>query len=111
MNKALGKIEAIRVGLGGYQDVMFGVTFTLRGEAWGVSDFKGFWSPSQMKRSEHAQWTEEGRKEQIAGAFYWLDQLMADAKVTDAGKLVGKPIEATFDGMQLKSWRLLTEVL
>lgn len=64
-----------------------------------------------MKRSEHAQWTEEDRKEQIADAFYWLDQLMTDAKVTDANKLVGKPIEATFDGLQMKSWRLLTEVL
>lgn len=109
--RELGKIKSLRVGMGGYQDAMFGVTVELGGESWGVFDFKGAWSPSQMKRSEHAKWTDQERGEQILTAFVWLDQLLTDAKVSDAAKLAGKPVEVTFDGNMLKSWRLLTEVL
>jgi hypothetical protein len=31
--------------------------------------------------------------------------------VSSIDKLVGVPIEAEFDGMELKNWRILTEVL
>lgn len=107
----LGKIKAIRVGLGGYQDVMFGVSFDLGGEGWGCTDFKGMWSPSHMERSEHAKWTETDRREQILESFLWLDKLMFEAKVRDANKLVNVPIEAIFVSNTIKSWRILTEVL
>lgn len=111
METKLGRISALRIGLGGYQDVMFGISVNLGGDSWGVTDFKGFWSPAHMKRSDGAQWTEADRKAAILEAFLWLDQLMKNAKVTDANKLVGIPVEVTFDNMMLKSWRVLTEVL
>lgn len=111
MEKQIGKINLLKIGMGGYQDAMFGVSVDLNGPGWGVSDFKGFWSPSRMPRSEHAQWTEDDRKDSIAGTFYWLDRLMKDANVSDANKLVGKPVEATFENGRLVSWRILTEVL
>lgn len=111
MRKELGKINHLRIGMGGYQDCMFGISIDLGGEGWGVGDFKGFWSPARMKRSDNAQWTEADRDEEIVTTFRWLDALMAEAKVTDSNELVGIPIEATFDGMLLKSWRILKEVL
>ncbi len=111
MDKHIGKINFLKVGMGGYQDAMFGVTVDLTGPGWGVGDFKGFWSPSRMPRSEHAKWSDAKRKDAIADTFYWLDQLMKDANVSDANKLVGKPVEATFENGQLVSWRILTEVL
>ena len=32
----LGKIQEVKLGFGGYQEVMFGVSFTLGGSGWGV---------------------------------------------------------------------------
>jgi hypothetical protein len=109
--KRLAKIKSIRVGMGGYQEAMFGITFDLGGGCWGVGDFWGFWSPARMKRSEHAKWTEAERLGGISDAFIRLDQLLADAKVDDATKLAGVPIEVTLEGNTLKSWRVLKEVL
>lgn len=109
--KELGKIKSIRVGMGGYQDAMFGVTFDLGGDGWGVSDFWGFWSPSRMKHSEHCKWTEASRLQALTDAFVRLDSLMKSAKVNDSMKLAGIPIEVSFEGTTLKSWRILTEVL
>ena len=40
-----------------------------------------------------------------------LNALLQDAKVTHVGELVGVPVEVTFDGMTLQSWRVLKEVL
>lgn len=111
MDKRLGKIQAIHVGMGGYQDAMFGVSFTLGGEGWGVNDWWGFWSPSRMKRSEHCKWTEQERLDALTETFVRLDAVMNEAKVTEAHKLKGIPVEITFDGNTLSSWRVLTEVL
>lgn len=35
----LGKINKVKFGSGGYDDAMFGVTFDLGGQGWGVGDF------------------------------------------------------------------------
>lgn len=106
--KKLGRISNIRLGEGGYDDAMFGVSVTLSfGDSTGCGDFKGGWSAY----SKHAKYSEQAWEESHAEAYRWLRQLMADAKVRDFTKLNGIPVEATFDGMTLKSWRVLTEVL
>lgn len=109
--KELGKIKSIKIGHGGYQDAMLGVTFELGGESWGVQDFWGFWSPAIIKHDDRCKWTEDGRLSQIGKAMIKLDAMLVAAKVDDAAKLAGKPIEVIVDGTSLKSWRLLTEVL
>ena len=38
-------------------------------------------------------------------------ELLHQAKVDRVEKLVGKPVEITWDNHMLKSWRILTEVL
>lgn len=109
--KHLGKIRSLRIGLGGYQSMMFGITVALEFDNTYTTLFEGTWSPSQMERGEHAEWTEADRSNGITNAFYKLDLWLKQAKVNDAMKLVGIPIEVTCEGMRFKSWRILTEVL
>lgn len=110
--KELGRIQSIRVGHGGYQDAMFGATFTLGGKGWGVNDFWGMWSPALVPRTESAKWTEAERAAQFDELCRRLDGLLKEAGVNDVMKLVGQPVEITFKNYStLDSWRLLTEVL
>lgn len=115
MSIELGKIQSLRFGFGGYDDAMFGVSFTLGGESWGVSDFWGTWPPSH-KRSEHAKWSEADRINAVYDTQRRLEELMRAAKVKDLNDLVGIPVQCEFDGKsswgsRLSSWRVLTEVL
>jgi hypothetical protein len=111
VKKELGKIQAAEFGFGGRDDVMFGATFKLGGEAWAVQDFWGCWSPSQIKVTAHTRWTEPERDKWLAENARRIDKLLHDAKARRFSDLVGKPIEATFDCDLLKEWRILTEVL
>lgn len=106
---SLGKISAITIGNGGYQDAMFGVTIQLDTVDGSVTDFfPGAWS---TPIPPHAKWTEEDREKGIGIAFNRLRVIMYDAKVDDAYKLVGKPVEVEFRNQSLGSWRILKEVL
>jgi hypothetical protein len=109
METKLGRISKIRLGDGGYDDAMFGVSVTLSmdGGSTGVSDFKGAWAT----HPKHAKYSEEEWAAGHTEAYRWLRQLMRDAKVHDFADLQGVPVEVTIDGNTLKSWRILTEVL
>lgn len=105
MEKKLGKIQAVNLGL---SEGQLGLQFTLGDGSWGVcAQWKGAWH----KRSEQAKWTVEDQKRVLGETFLYLGDLLAAAKKKDVSELVGVPIEATFDGMMLKEWRVLTEVL
>lgn len=110
METRLGKIDSIRVGMGGYQDAMFGVTVSLSMKGSGVCDFKGMWGQS-VKVGDHTKWSEADRSKQFDEVMRWLDDQCRLAKVDDVMKLAGKPVEVTLEGNTLVSWRLLTEVL
>lgn len=111
-DKRIGKIESVRVGHGGYHDAMFGITFGLasKRDAWGVCDFWGAWS-QMVKHSEHCKWTEDDRRATVGDAFLRLDKLLIESKRSTVDQLVGVPVEVEFDGMTLKSWRVLTEAI
>jgi hypothetical protein len=100
----LGKIEKVEFG---FWDGRFGLRFTLTAGGWNVDDFWGGWA----SRPEHAQWTQAEQDAAIAAIWHRLIKLMGEAKVQDFSKLVGKPIMVTTEGMMLKSWRILSEVL
>jgi hypothetical protein len=104
----LGKITIAKFGKGGYQDAMIGLTVQLEGQNWGTADFKGFWAGS---RSKDAKWTEEDRKIRFGEAVIFMTELLTKAKKDDVSKLVGVPVEVTFENGKLESWRVLTEVL
>lgn len=107
MEKRLGKIRSVRFGSGGYDDAMFGFSFDLGGDGWGVGDFWGTWS----NRSEGAMWTIEDQNKHFLEAMLRVKSIMKDAKKDDFSKLSGVAIEVSFDGNILSSWRILTEVV
>jgi hypothetical protein len=111
IEKRLGKIAHITFGLGGYQDVMFGIHVTLEGEAWGVSSTKSAWDPARMERSKHAAWTEADRSEQLSEICRYTSHLLKSANKRHVSELKDIPIEATFEGNKLLHWRILEEVL
>ena len=110
MRKELGKIKSISIGYGGYQDCQFGVFIELGGKGWGVGDCRAYWGRA-IQWNKECKWTEEDRAQAFGEALAWLDDLIIQAKKRNATELVGIPVEVTFDGNMLKSWRILTEVI
>lgn len=111
MEKKIGKIEAVKFGLGGYQGCMIGLHVTLSSGGWGVGDSKAAWDAESIKWSENCKWTEEDRDKQYAEVMRYVSTLLKNAKVDTVDKLKGIPVEVTFDGNMLQEWRVLTEVL
>lgn len=108
IEKKLGKINRVKFGSGGYDDAMFGITFELGGQGWGVGDFWGTWTGDP---SPYAKWTKEDQLRIRGETMGKIMDLMQKAKVNDLNKLQGVPVEITFESMTLKSWRILEEVL
>ena len=111
MDKRLGKIESIYFGHTGYQEACLGLSVTLSGDGWGVGDSNSAWDANLIKHSDHCKWTEEDRDRQYAEIMHYISDLLRDAKVDRIERLKGKPVEAEFEGMTLKGWRILTEVI
>jgi hypothetical protein len=110
MNKILGKISGISFGLGGYQNVMMGLSVSLSGEGSVCSDFKGTWGLG-IEVNERTKWTEKDRSKHFDETVRYINKLLIDAKVEKIDQLRGIPVEIIYEGMTLKSWRILTEVI
>jgi hypothetical protein len=110
MRTEIGKIKKCKFGEGGYQEAMIGVSFELGSDkrSWGVSDFWGSWA---IERSDYCKWTEEDRIKQLGEVVMRLNKILRQAKVSSVDRLVGIPVEITFDGNLLKSWRVLEEAI
>lgn len=111
IDRKLGKIASAYVGLGGYQDCQLGVWFSFSGESLCVSSGLGEWSPKRIERTDSHKWTEADRDAAFARVMRYVDELLAQAKVERVEQLKGIPVEVTFDGNVISSWRVLTEVL
>ena len=110
MSKKLGKISSLRFGFGGYQNTQLGISIKITGETWGVCDFYGTWGP-KIKCTEHTNWTEQDRDAMYARTVRRIGELLIDAKVDCIRDLEGTPVEVEFEGQEMKSWRVLTEVI
>lgn len=108
MRKELGKIQAFDIGHGGYDGAMFGLSVTLGGQGWGVSDFDGTWSRDPDK---YCKWTKQDQLDCWSRMCQRVSNLMMKAKVTTTKDMVGIPVEVVFIGNKLESWRILEEVL
>jgi hypothetical protein len=108
VRKELGKISKARWGAGGYQDACIGLTleFSMKGSS--VGEFLGGW---MIERSDHCKWTEADRLQEIGKAGMKVAEILEAIHGNDVNDIVGTPVEVTFDGNRLHSWRLLTEVL
>lgn len=111
ITKKLGKIESVEYGHGGYQEGMIGISFQLSfGNGLGVGDFWGYWCFG-IEHDENCKWTEEERIKFLGETAMKISKLLLDAKVESVDELKGIPIEVSFEGFKMKSWRVLTEVL
>jgi len=111
LRKELGKISSIYFGLGGYQDACIGLNVSLSFNSSGVNDNKTAWDKNIIKCDDHCKWTEKDRSDQYAEIVSYVSDLLSQANKRKVEDLVGTPVEVMFDGMQLKSWRILTEVI
>jgi len=108
LRKELGKISSARWGMGGYQDAMIGLSLDFSMKGSGVGEFYGSWT---TKRDKYTKWSEENRLIEIGKAGMKVAELLELIGGTDVNDLVGTPVEITFDGNRLHSWRVLKEVL
>jgi hypothetical protein len=109
VRKELGKIQKFEIGIGGYDDAMFGLSVTLGGKnGWGVQDFNGTWT---REPDDRCKWTLEDQSKNWSDMCREVIKLMQQAKVNTAADMVGIPVEVIFDGNRLSSWRVLEEVL
>jgi len=107
----LGKIEKVNFGIDGYQGSCLGLFVTISCGSICVMNNKSMWDYNLVEYTEDCKWTEDDRDKEAIDIMKYISNLLQDAKVLTVDELKGIPIEATFDGMILKSWRILTEVL
>lgn len=103
----LAKIRSVKLGSGGYDGAMFGISFDLGGDGWCIGDFWGNWS----SYPKGAKYSEEDWAKHHTNAYLRLQKIMKEARVDYLDALNGKPVEVTIENNTLKSWRILTEVL
>jgi hypothetical protein len=110
--RVLGKITATRFGRGGYQDCQFGLEVALSSKSGDCLDFvSGGWDYEQISPTETSEWTEDDRATSMSSMCRSVSRILESARVSDVSGLKGKPVEIVFENNQLKSWRILTEVL
>lgn len=76
--------------------------------SWGCRDVL-YWQ--SIERTEHCQWSEEERLIGLGKNLMRVDAIIQSARKQRLADLSGVPIEATFEGRDLKRWRVLMEVL
>lgn len=106
--RKLGRIKRAVFGFGGYQDCCIGLRIELGGEDWDTGDFKG---ATVVKWHDGCSWTENERLRSLGDACLLISDLLRAAHVLAVEDLAGTPVEVTFAGNKLASWRVLTEVL
>ena len=111
MEKKLGKISSTHFGLGGYQGACLGLHLAFTMDGSGVGTSIDWWDVNMIEWSDRSEWTEETRSAGYDGIMRKLSDILHAAKVDDVSKLVGIPVELTFEGNTLKDWRVLREVL
>ena len=108
MRKELGKITRFEIGMGGYDDAMFGLSVTLEWRGGGVQDFDGTWT---REPDERCKWNKHDQLEVWANMSARVCKLMQQAKVKTTKEMVGIPVEITISNGCLDTWRVLEEVL
>jgi hypothetical protein len=107
--KRLGKISRAKFGMVGYQECEFGLALTFEMPSSGVGTcISGGWASTP---TEHTKWTLSDQTESLARMCREVIETMNEAKVAEVRDLEGIPVELEFDGLTLKDWRILTEVL
>ena len=110
LTKELGIIKDIYMGMGGFENAMFGLSITVgRPESgWCAQDFIGSWD---RDADEFCKWTNGDRDVEFLKASLKIRELLKLSKKRYLYELKGTPVEAIFEDNILKSWRVLIEVI
>ncbi|HEY3874091.1 MAG TPA: hypothetical protein VGM92_01320 [Candidatus Kapabacteria bacterium] len=84
---------------------IFGLQLSFGGDSWGVGDGGVNCFNIEYKKSESES------AEAALRVMRETHRILSEAKVGSVADLIGIPVEITFDGSMLKSFRILTEVL
>jgi hypothetical protein len=114
----LAKIEKVKFGLGGYQDVQIVYEFVLSGDGWGTTHTLecgwGHISEEELKDPKSScKWTHEDRLKSLAQNSWKVLTYMKKAKVDSLDKLKGIPVKVYFESEfgRNTGFDILTEVL
>lgn len=110
----LGKIKSVKFGLIGYQECQLGFAFDLTfGESMSLGTIDQWcnWAPGLVDPSDTAQWTEQSRNEGFTNILHEMSFLLQRAGKKELSELRNVPIEVRLNGLEMVSWRILTEVL
>lgn len=109
----IGKIESVKFGISGYQDVCIGIFFTLSFKGTGCITEKSVWDYNLIKHTESCKWTELSRDKQAIEIMKYISKLLFESNKQNVNDLKNVPIEATFteEFGKLIDFRILTEVL
>ncbi len=111
MEKVIGKIESVEFGHCGYQSCCLGISFTLKAGGWTVCTDTSAWDYEKIEHTKDSKWSQESRDKAMVNTLKYVSRLLKDAKVDSIDKLKSVPIEITFKGPCLESFRILTEAL
>ncbi len=111
MEKHLGKIAEVNFGYCGYQGQMLGISFLIETSGGSCAVDECVWDPNLTECSERSKWSESDRDKKLMEIMRYISDLLHKAKVKDIMDLKGMPIEAEFENMRIKSFRILEEVL
>ena len=103
--KVLAKIARADFGHDG--DGRFGLSLTFTGSGIGTGTFAGNWATYP----ERAQYSKENWERGFLDAVFLIRDTLTKANRRYASELIGIPVELTFDGNMLASWRVLEEVI
>ena len=111
--KYLGKITSVKFGHMGYQDAMIGLRLGFQfDECMSVTKEYCTWDPERMKRSPNASCSQNMLAlKTMTNMVCLISKILIEAKVDNINNLVGIPVEVVIEDCELKSWRVLTEVL
>lgn len=97
MLNRLAKIKDVKFG---FNSNLFGLSIQISGDSW--ETIGSYVYDTSINSLEY-----NGMTDMLEN----IQKLLKDANVKTIDKLLNKPVECTFDGLILKGFRILTEVL
>ncbi len=104
--RKFGKITRAKWGVHIDRPFLFGLYLAFGGSCWGVSTHEVLNISPECEYSDDV--TKESEMERVIAKTV---ELLKSAKVHTIDELIGKPVEVTFNGTTISSYRILEEVL
>lgn len=111
VEKKLGKIKSAYFGFEKNGGKRIGLFMELYCESGILSSCSRFWDSIKIKPKFGYDWDEDTRDKRYSEIVRRVSLLLNEANVDRVEKLVGIPVELTIADGNIKSWRILTEVL